>query len=112
MNFTLIVCLSLIVFAAYKVKEVVDRNNLKEKGQKHLIISSILLVLFFITNLTLPYPESLYWFLLIGTVIAISILSSDVIKSEYQRFKSLDKKKRILNLLFYSSLLVLININF
>lgn len=106
-----VVFLSIITtLIAYKVRAIIKRNNLETKSEKRVLVISILLVLFIITNITLPYPQSLYWFIGLGLVICSIILSFDVIKIELRRFKSLSPKTKVTNVLYYSLAIVVTHI--
>lgn len=109
---TLYVCIGIILFVAYKAQAIVKRNNLNAKQQRNVLISAVLVTLFLITSITLPYPESLYWFLFIGTISTTLILSNNVVKKECNRFKNLPRKDLVLNVLFYCSLIILFNLNY
>lgn len=109
---TLFVCIGITLFVAYKAQAIVKRNNLDAKHQRNVLISAVLVTLFLITSITLPYPESLYWFLFTGTISTTFILSNNVVKKEIKRFRALPKKDLILNVLFYCSLIVLFKLNY
>jgi hypothetical protein len=106
MTFTIIflVIISSLIFS--KLKDVSLRNNLNGTDEKRLLIAGGLVILFLITNVTLPYPQSLYWFLFLGVILVGSVLCSHIIKKELIRFKNLDAKDRILNVVFYSLFVV------
>ncbi|MEO1031274.1 MAG: hypothetical protein AAFX55_07700 [Bacteroidota bacterium] len=86
------------------------RNNLNPSNEKRVLIAGVLLVIFLITNATLPYPESLYWFIGLGVVFVSTVLTFNVLKKEMKRFLSLDAKDKIVNVLFYSLLIIVTNI--
>ncbi|WP_369998728.1 hypothetical protein [Winogradskyella sp.] len=100
----------IIALIVSKTRAIVLRNNLDDISEKRLLITGGLLILFLITNVTLPYPESLYWFIGLGIVFTGIILSFNVLKKEYKRFLSLSTKSKIVNVLFYSLLIVVTNI--
>ncbi len=106
MTFTIVflVIISSLIFS--KLKDISLRNNLNVKDEKRLLIAGGLVILFVITNLTLPYPQSLYWFIFLGVMLVSSVLCFDIIKKEAVRFKSLKTKDRIINTLFYSLFIV------
>ncbi|WP_426431708.1 hypothetical protein ACPX19_04325 [Winogradskyella sp. HB-48] len=110
MTFTTVFLAAIIALIIRKTRDIVLRNNLDSKKEKHFVIASTLLILFLVTNATLPYPESLYWFIGMGIVSAISILSYSVIKKEFKRFIALNTKEKVQNILFYSLLVVVTNI--
>lgn len=86
------------------------RNKLNAKNERQLFISSLLVILFLITNATLPYPDSLYWFVALGVLGVSLILSFSVLKKEFNRFKSLRIKDKLTNILFYTLLIVVTHI--
>ncbi|WP_370003454.1 hypothetical protein, partial [Winogradskyella sp.] len=90
----------IIALIVSKTRAIVLRNNLDDISEKRLLITGGLLILFLITNVTLPYPESLYWFIGLGIVFTGIILSFNVLKKEYKRFLSLSTKSKIVNVLF------------
>jgi hypothetical protein len=106
MTFTIIflVIISSLIFL--KLRDVSLRNNLNIKSEKRLLISGGLIILFLITNATLPYPQSLYWFLSLGIALIVGILCFGILKREFIRFKNLKTKDRLVNLLFYSLFIV------
>lgn len=110
MTLSIIIISLLSAFILYKVRNISLRNNLDTKNEKRLLISSALIILFLITNIALPYPESLYWFLSLSVVMICSILSFDVLKSEFKRFKTLDLKNKVLNIFFYGLLIAVTNL--
>lgn len=110
MTFTTVFLATIIALIIAKTRDIVLRNNLDAKKEKRLFIASILLILFLVTNATLPYPESLYWFIGLGIVSAVSILSYSVLKKEIKRFMALKTKEKVQNILFYSLLVVITNI--
>jgi amino acid transporter len=110
MTFTTVFLVAIIALIIAKTRDIVLRNNLDAKKEKRLIIASILFILFLVTNATLPYPDSLYWFIGLGIVFSTAILSYDVIKKEFKRFMALETKDKLQNILFYSLLVVVTNI--
>lgn len=100
----------LSAFILNKTRVISLRNNLNAKSEKRLIISSVLIILFLITNVTLPYPKSLYWFLVLGVIFVGSVLSFGTLKSEFNRFQKLELKDKVINVLFYSLLFTITNI--
>ena len=110
MTFTIVFLTAITALIVSKIRAIVLRNNLYDVNEKRLLITGGLLILFLITNVTLPYPESLYWFIGLGIVFTGIILSFNVLKKEYKRFLSLSTKSKIVNVLFYSLLLVVTNI--
>ena len=110
MTFTLIFLTLIITFIVFKTRNIVLRNNLNSNNEKRVLITSVLIVLFLITNVTLPYPESLYWFIGLGVVATAFILSFPILKKEMKRFVALNTKNKIVNILFYSLLVVITNI--
>lgn len=106
-----IVFLSLIIaLIISKTRAIVLRNNLDTKNEKRVLISGVLLALFFITNATLPYPQSLYWFIALGVTFTSFILSYNILRKEVHRFMELTAKSKVINVLFYSLLLVVTHI--
>jgi hypothetical protein len=110
MTFTIVFLSAIITLIVLKAKTVVLRNNLDIKNEKRVLITSVLFVLFLITNATLPYPQSLYWFIGLGVVFTGIILSYNVVKIEFKRFLSLNTKDKMVNVLFYSLLIIVTNI--
>lgn len=104
MTFTIVFLTVITLFILFKIKTISERQQLSSKVEKRLFISGILLVLFIITNATLPYPESLYWFIVLGVLAVIGVLSFDVLKKELHRFKLLSLKERVTNVAFYGLL--------
>jgi hypothetical protein len=84
------------------LRDISLRNNLSDKSESRLLIAGGLVVLFLITNATLPYPQSLYWFLFLGVLLVGSVLCLDILKKEALRFKNLKTKEVVVNVLFYS----------
>ncbi|MBO3117986.1 hypothetical protein J4050_14610 [Winogradskyella sp. DF17] len=105
MTFTIVFLTVITTFILFKIKTISERQQLNSKVEKRLFISGILLVLFIITNATLPYPESLYWFIVLGVLTVIGVLSFDVVKKELHRFKLLSLKDRVTNVAFYGLLI-------
>ncbi|WP_422106886.1 hypothetical protein [Winogradskyella sp.] len=110
MIFTLVFLTAVIALIVSKTKTIVLRNNLNPSNEKRVLIAGVLLVIFLITNATLPYPESLYWFIGLGVVFVSTVLTFNVLKKEMKRFLSLDAKDKIVNVLFYSLLIIVTNI--
>ncbi|WP_299112360.1 hypothetical protein [uncultured Winogradskyella sp.] len=110
MTFTIVFLTAIITLIASKTRTIVLRNNLDTKKEKRILITGVLLALFLITNATLPYPQSLYWFIGLGVAFTSIILSYSVVKIEIKRFLSLKTKDKIVNILFYSLLIVITNI--
>ncbi|WP_439151068.1 hypothetical protein [Winogradskyella sp.] len=110
MTFTIVFLTAIIALIISKTRTIILRNNLDSKNEKRLLITGSLIVLFLITNATLPYPQSLYWFIALGVVSSSSILSYSVIKREFKRFMALETKDRVVNVLFYSLLIIVTNL--
>ena len=110
MTFTIVFLTAIISLILSKTRAIVLRNNLDAKNEKRVLITGVLLIIFLITNVTLPYPQSLYWFIGLGVVSIGVILSFNVLKREVKRFLSLNTKDKIVNVLFYSLLIVVTNI--
>jgi hypothetical protein len=110
MTFTIVFLTVIIALIVSKAKTIALRNNLNTKNENRLIITCGLIILFIITNATLPYPQSLYWFIALGVVFVGSILSFEIIKYEYKRFKTLKMRHKAQNVLFYSLLVIVTNI--
>lgn len=110
MTFTIVflVIISSLIFL--KLGDVAKRNNLTGNGEKRLLFSGGLVVLFLITNVTLPYPQSLYWFIFLSVLLTSILLCFDILKIETLRFKNLKVKDRIMNALFYSLFVVITHI--
>ena len=110
MTFTIVFLTALIALIISKTRTIVLRNRLNSTNEKRVTIAGVLLVLFLITNITLPYPESLYWFIGLGVVFTSIILNLGVIKKETRRFLALNTKEKVINILFYSLVLIMTNI--
>jgi hypothetical protein len=110
MTFTIVFLTAIIALIVSKTRTIVLRNNLDSKSEKRVLITCSLIVLFLITNATLPYPQSLYWFIALGVVSTSSILSHTVIKREFKRFMALETQDRVVNVLFYSLLIIVTNL--
>jgi hypothetical protein len=110
MTFTIAFLISITAFILFKIKTISKRQNLKPNLEQRLVVSGILLIIFIVTHATLPYPESLYWFIVLGILAVISILSFEVIKKELQRFNRLSLKDRATNVVFYSLLVTVTTI--
>ena len=110
MTFTIVFLTLIIALIVTKIRTIVLRNNLDTKNEKRLLITGVLIIIFFITNATLPYPQSLYWFIGLGVVFTGIILSYNVLKTEFRRFLNLTTKDKLVNVLFYSLLIVVTNI--
>ena len=110
MSFTVVflVIISSLIFL--KLRDISVRNNLTVNSEKRLLISGSLVILFLITNATLPYPQSLYWFIFLGVMLIGSILCLDILKREALRFKNLKTKDLIMNVLFYSLFIIVTHI--
>ena len=112
MTFTIIFLTAIIALIVSKTRAIVLRNDLDAKAEKRVLITGVLIVLFLITNATLPYPQSLYWFISLGVLFVGSILSYNVLRLELKRFWSLSSKDKIINVFFYSFVIVVTNIYF
>lgn len=93
-----------------KLNDISSRNKLNTKSENRLLIAGGLVSLFLITNTTLSYPESLYWFLALSVLLIGAILCLDVLKSEALRFKNLKLRDRIMNVLFYGFFIISIHL--
>lgn len=110
MTFTIVFLSLVIALIIGKIRAVVLRNNLDAKNEKRVLITGVLLILFLITNVTLPYPQSLYWFIGLGVIFSGLILSFNTLKKEISRFSNLNAKDKIINVLFYSLLIFVTHI--
>jgi hypothetical protein len=110
MSFTVVflVIISSLIFL--KLRDISVRNNLTVNSENRLLISGSLVILFLITNATLPYPQSLYWFIFLGIMLIGCILCLDILKREALRFKNLKTKDLIMNVLFYSLFIIITHI--
>jgi 4-hydroxybenzoate polyprenyltransferase len=90
---------------------VARRHNLTGNGEKRLLISGGLVVLFLITNATLPYPQSLYWFIFLSVLLTSVVLCRDILKIETSRFKNLKVKDRIMNIVFCGHFIIITHIS-
>ena len=75
MTFTIVFLSLVIALIIGKIRAIVLRNNLDTRNEKRVLITGVLLILFLITNVTLPYPQSLYWFIGSGVIFSGLILS-------------------------------------
>ena len=107
MNLTIVFLMLISSLIFFKLRDISLRNNLSIKSERRLLVAGGLFVLFLITNATLPYPQSLYWFLFLGVLLVGSVLCLDILKKEALRFKNLKKKEVVVNILFYSLFLVI-----
>jgi len=110
MIFTLVFLTAIVALIVSKAKTIVLRNNLDTKSQERFLSTTILLVLFIVTNATLPYPQSLYWFFGLGVVFTSVFFSHKVLKTEFKRFLSLNLKDKIVDITFYSLVIIVTNI--
>ncbi|WP_299365976.1 hypothetical protein [Winogradskyella sp.] len=110
MIFTIVLLAAVIALIVSKINTILLRNNLSASSEKRVLIAGVLLILLLVTNVTLPYPESLYWFTGLSVVFVSIVLTFNVLKKEMKRFLSLDTKDKIVNVLFYSLLVVITNI--
>ncbi|WP_115460920.1 hypothetical protein [Winogradskyella aurantiaca] len=106
-----IVFISVIVaFITIKLKDISLRQKLNQNKERRLLLSGGLVVLFLLSSVTFPFPQSLYWFIVLGILFLVVLISSDIIKLEWKRQLALPFNKRVINVLFYSLLFVFINI--
>jgi len=112
MIFNIVFLVLIISLVIVKTRTIVLRNNVDPKNEKRILISGVLIVLFIITNATLPYPESLYWFIGLGVIFTSLILSYKILGSEFKRFIYLQPKDKIVNVLFYTLVVVVTSIYF
>ncbi len=110
MIFTIVFLTAIIALIIAKTNAIVKRNNLNPSNEKRVLIAGVLLILFLITNATLPYPESLYWFIGLAVVFVSFILTFKVLKQEMKRFMAMGSKDKIVNVLFYSLVIIVTNI--
>lgn len=110
MTFSIVFCIIVSAIIISKARDIIRRNALDLKNRRGLVTTSGLAILFLITNLTMPYPQSLYWFILLGIMFTGSILSFKILKKEYSRFRRLQPKAVCINVLFYSLLIVVTSI--
>ena len=110
MVYTIIFISIIIGLILIKMRDISKRNNLQEKDEKKLVIAGALLILFLITNVTLPYPQSMYWFVFAGIILVGSLLCVNILKNEAKKFKKLKFKDQLLNVLFYSLFFTVIHI--
>ena len=106
MTFTIFLTAVVIALIFIKMRDIAKRNNLKPNAEKRLVTAGILLILFLVTNVTLPYPQSLYWFIFSSITVIGIVLCKDIARKEYTRFKNLSRKKMIMNVVFYSLFVV------
>jgi hypothetical protein len=110
MSFTIVFLIIISSLIFLKLRDVSLRNNLTANSEKRLLISGSLVILFFITNATLPYPQSLYWFIFVGVMLIGFALCLHILKKETIRFKNLKTKDMIMNVLFYSLFIIITQI--
>ena len=106
MTFTTLFITAISSLLFIKLRTISLRNNLNPMEDKRLIISASLIILFLITKVTLPYPDSLYWFIVLGVFLTSFAICYDIVKLELARFKALKVENKILNVLFYSLFIV------
>lgn len=106
MLFKVIFISALIALLLVKIKDISLRQNLNTFKERRLLLSGGLLILFLITSLLFPYPDSIYWFIVSAVLLVASSVSFDIMKIEIKRLNTLRKKDRILNVLFYSLIIV------
>ena len=106
MVYNLIFISTIVAFITIKLKDISLRQNLNNDKERRLLLSGGLVILFLMSSAVLPFPESLYWFLVLGILFTICLISFDIVKMEWRRFLKLEKKKRVINVLFYSLLVV------
>ena len=110
MSFTIVFLTIISSLIFLKLRDISLRNNLTVNSEKRLLISGSLVILFLITNATLAYPQSLYWFIFIGVLLIGVVLCLDILKKETLRFKNLNTKDMIMNVLFYSLFIIITQI--
>ena len=110
MTYAIVFLIAITTLIITKLRAISLRNNLDSFSEKKLLVTASLTVIFLATNLTLPYPQSLYWFIILGIIAVGSILSFNVIKKEFHRFMELKPQDRVINVLFYGLLFVVTNI--
>ena len=106
MIYNLIFISTIVAFITIKLKDISLRQNLNDDKERRLLLSGGLVILFLMSSAVLPFPESLYWFFVLGILFTICLISFDIVKMEWRRFLKLEKKKRVINVLFYSLLVV------
>jgi len=106
-----IIFISVIVaFITIKLKDISIRQKLNESKERRLLLSGGLIMLFLLSSAVLPFPQSLYWFIVLGLFFTVVLISFDIIKLEWKRQLLLPVKDRVINVLFYSLLFTFINI--
>lgn len=110
MVYDLIFISVIVAFITIKLKDISLRQNLNTNKERRLLLSGGLVILFLMSTAVLPFPQSLYWFIVLGILFTVCLVSFDIIKLEWKRLLRLNKKDRLVNLLFYSLLIVFINI--
>jgi len=110
MSFTIVFLIIISSLIFLKLRDISLRNSLTVNSEKRLLISGSLVILFLITNATLPYPQSLYWFIFLGVMLIGFVLCLDILKKESLRFKNLKTKDMIMNVLFYSLFIIITQI--
>ena len=106
MVYNLIFISTIVAFITIKLKDISLRQNLNDDKERRLLLSGGLVILFLMSSAVLPFPESLYWFFVLGILFTICLISFDIVKMEWRRFLKLEKKKQVINVLFYSLLVV------
>jgi hypothetical protein len=110
MTFTIVFLVFISSLIFLKLRDISLRNNLNVKSEKRLLVAGGLVIIFLVTNATLTYPESMYWFLFLAILLIGSVMCLDILKKEASRFKNLKTKDMIMNVLFYSLFMIITQI--
>jgi len=100
----------IVAFITVKLKDISLRHQLNDSKERRLLLSGGLVILFLLSWLVFPFPESLYWFIVLGITFTIVLVAFDIIQLEWQRLLRLKVKDRIINVLFYSLLAIVVNL--
>jgi hypothetical protein len=110
MTYDIIFIALIVAFLTVKLKDISLRHQLNESKERRLLLSGGLVILFLMASLLIPFPQSLYWFIVLGIVFTVVLVAFDIIKLEWQRLLRLKPKDRVINILFYSLLAVVVNL--
>lgn len=110
MIYELIFISTIVALISIKLKDISLRHKLSSNKERRLLLSGGLVILFLLSTVFFPFPESLYWFIVLGLSFAVILMSLDIIKLELMRQRTLPVQKRVTNLLFYTLFIVFVNI--
>ena len=110
MIYELIFTSTIVMLITIKLKDISLRHKLSASKERRLLLSGGLVILFLLSSVFLPFPESLYWFIVLGLSFTVILISLDIIKLELKRQRTLPIQERVTNLLFYSLFIVFVTI--